>query len=249
MQHNTKYLVLGAAMAALGIGAISAAHAQSAAPAGSNETSAGGTASSSSNDSSPAGRWHGRGQWGPGGGWDRERGGDRGHRPGDRAQWNFRRGGWRGPHGRRGPGMRGGRGPMLVAVLLRQVRELDLSDQQRQRVRDIFAGVRKQRQSGAARAPLDIAVLGDPGSPGYATAVQEAKNRAVERIQRQSELETQVYDVLTPVQKRELATLLAADQVRMQARRERMQEMRQRMQQRRQQHGSGGPGGGPGSPS
>lgn len=136
---------------------------------------------------------------------------------------------------------------MLGGVLLRQVRELNLTDQQRQHVRDILTQARKQRQSNASRAPLDIAALGDPGNPGFARAVQEAKDRAADRIQRQSDLETQIYNVLTPVQKRNLATLLAADQVRIEERRERMQQMRQRMQQRRQRRNSGGSGGGTGS--
>lgn len=135
--------------------------------------------------------------------------------------------------------MRGG-GRMLAGVLLRQLRELDLSDQQRQSMRNVLAQARKQRQSNASRPPLDIAVLGNPGSAGYARAVQAEKDRAAARIQRQSEIETQLYNVLTPTQKRALATLLAADEVRLQQRQQRMQQMRQRMQQRRSGSGGGG---------
>ncbi len=229
MKHNTKYLVLAAALAGLGIGAVSAASAQ-----GSDATPS--NASPPSNAGPQAGHWRGAGPMRPGGGWNHR--GDQFHRAG----WNHRRGGRHG-HWRGRRGMRRGQGAMLVGVLLRQVRQLDLSSQQRDRVRDILSQARKQRQSNASRPALDIAVLGDPGSRGYAQAVQNAKSRAADRIQRQSELATQVYNVLTPTQKRNLATLLAADQVRMQARQQRMQQLRQRMQQRMQQRRSGSGGG------
>jgi hypothetical protein len=230
MKHNTRCLVLAAAVAGLGIGAISAANAQS----------AGGTGANSAGPP-PAAAQGGGNHWGPG----RGRNGRRG--PSHRAGWNRRggpphRGGWnhRGGNRRwqRGPGLRRGRGQALVGVLLRQVRELNLSDQQRQRVRDLLTQARKQRQQGAAPA-LDITALGNPGSPEFARAVQDAKDRAAARIQKESQLATQVYDVLTPTQQRDLATLLAADRVRMQHRREMMQQMRQRVQQRRQQRHSG----------
>ncbi len=136
---------------------------------------------------------------------------------------------------------------MLVGALLRQVRQLDLSDQQRERMRDLFAQQRKQRQSNASRPSIDVSVIGDPGSRGYAKAVQDAKNRAAERIQRQSELATQIYGVLTSAQKRQLATLLAADEVRMQQREQRMQQMRERRQQRRSGPSGNGTGNGPSS--
>ncbi len=230
MIHNTKYLVLAAALAGLGIGAMSAACAQNAGAANSN-----GEASSSNAGPPQAGHWRRGGDWGPGD--RRAHAGGRFHRAG----WNHRhgRGGERFGRGRRPgpPGMRRGGGPMLAGALLRQVRELNLTDQQRQHVRDILTQARRQ-QSNASRPPLDIAVLGDPGSAGYARAVQAEKDRAADRIQRQSNLETQVYNVLTSTQKRQLATLLAADEVRLQQRQQRMQQLRQRNQQRRS--GSGG---------
>lgn len=225
MKHNTRCLVLAAAVAGLGIGAISAANAQSA--DGSGPALA----------TPPPARGNGSGdQWGPGGG-SHSRGG-----PADRAGWNRHGGpphggGWnhRGGnrHGHRGRGLHRRGGQALVGVLLRQVRELNLSDQQRQHVRDLLTQARKQRQQGAAPA-FDITALGNPGSREFARAVQDAKDRAADRIQRESQLATQVYDVLTPAQQRDLATLLAADKVRMQHRRERMQQMRQQMQQMRQ---------------
>ncbi len=246
MKHNTKYLVLVAAVAGLGIGAMSSANAQGSGAADSNASPPSSQSSSSSSGASADNARH-RGHWGPGpggwgpgggggpgGGWGPP-GGGRDHRGGpfDRAGWNHRRGDRFGPRRQHGRGMRRGRGPMLVGVLLRQVRELDLTDQQRQRVRDILTQARNQRQSNAPRAALDLSAFGNPGSRDFAKAVQEAKNRAVDRIQRQSELATQVYGVLTPVQKRQLATLLAADQIRIQQRQERMQQMRQRREQRR----------------
>ncbi len=237
MKHNTTRLVLAAAIASLGIGAVSAASAQN----------TDGTGPNAAGPPPFAGQGPGA-QWGPGYGPD-GRGG-----PPPRARWNGQggpppRGGWnhRGGdrHGHRGPGQHRGQGRALVGVLLRQVRELNLSDQQRQRVRDLLTQARKQRQQGAAPA-VDITALGNPGSREFARAVQQAKDRAADRIQRESQLATQIYDVLTPTQQHDLATLLAADKVRMQHRRElmqqrrqRMEQMRQRMQQRRQQRRSG----------
>ncbi len=250
MQHKMKYLVLAAAVAGLGLGTLSVAQAQSSGGTSSTASSSA-NASPSSNEGPPSGNWRG-GHWGPQGRWDRRGGSDRRGNSFRQARWNRRRGGRFGRHGprgpgMRGPGMRGGGGPLLVGALLRQVRQLDLSDQQRQRVRDLFAQERKQRQSNASRPAVDVSVIGDPGSRGYAKAVQDAKNRAVERIQRQSELATQIYGVLTSVQKRQLATLLAADEVRVQQREQRMQQMRERRQQRRSGPSGNGSGNGPSS--
>lgn len=99
-----------------------------------------------------------------------------------------------------------------------------------------------RRSRAAARSrPFDLAVIADPGNPGYARAVAAAKTQAVDRIERRSELATQIYQVLTPAQRHDLATLLAADDIRLEARRARMQQMRAQMQKQRaqwQRHGS-----------
>jgi len=54
-----------------------------------------------------------------------------------------------------------------------------------------------------------MAVLMNPGDPNYAAAVQAAKKRAADRIQRVSDLKLQLYNVLTPDQKSQLSRSIA----------------------------------------
>jgi hypothetical protein len=53
-------------------------------------------------------------------------------------------------------------------------------------------------------------VLGNPGDANYATALQSAKTLAATRIQNESELQGQIYNVLTAQQKAQLPTVLAS---------------------------------------
>jgi Spy/CpxP family protein refolding chaperone len=122
-----------------------------------------------------------------------------------------------------------------VGVLVRQLRELDLSADQRKQVRQLIVQARQSEHAAASHSQLDLTVLGDPGSAGYARAVHALERRVAERISRESTLASRIYQVLTPEQRRNLATLLAADNIKMQHRREQMQLMRQRMQQHRMQ--------------
>lgn len=55
----------------------------------------------------------------------------------------------------------------------------------------------------------------NPGDPGYVAAVQAAKKRAADRIQRISDLKLQVYNVLTPDQKSQLSKSMANWKARM----------------------------------
>ena len=55
-----------------------------------------------------------------------------------------------------------------------------------------------------------MTVLANPGDPNYATALQSAKTLASTRIQNQSELQGQIYNVLTAQQKAQLPTVLAS---------------------------------------
>lgn len=203
MNHSTRFAIF-AAVAALGVSAMSQAQAPSA-PPGPPPTGA----------NPPAFAWH--------------------HGPPQHRQ-SFR-------HHRMH--RRAGRSAGLVGILLRQVRQLDLSSAQRQQMRQLLSTAMHDRRS-QARSHLDVVVLGDPGNPGYARAIERAKTRAAQRIDNQSKLATQVYHILTPVQRKQLATLLAADQVRLDAMREKMQQRRAERQQH--QHGRRGsaPPAGPG---
>jgi Spy/CpxP family protein refolding chaperone len=102
-----------------------------------------------------------------------------------------------------------GRGGLLVGALLRATHQLNLTAAQQSSIKSILASARSARSSSAQNAP-DITVLGNPGHPDYATAVQSAKSLASTRLDRQSALATQIYDVLTTEQKTQLPNVLAA---------------------------------------
>jgi Spy/CpxP family protein refolding chaperone len=60
-----------------------------------------------------------------------------------------------------------------------------------------------------------MAAMMNPGDPNYAAAVQAAKKRAADRIQRFSDLTLQLYNVLTPDQKAQLSKSKATWKARM----------------------------------
>jgi len=77
--------------------------------------------------------------------------------------------------------------------------------------------------------------LANPGDPNYATALQNAKAAAAAHLQNEVELQSQIYNVLTPDQKAKLPQVLADMKSKFEARRAAWQ----------QQHGAGtsGPAG------
>lgn len=103
------------------------------------------------------------------------------------------------------------RGGMLVGMTVRAARQLNLTPEQQASIKAILSNARAQAKAARAsgKAPLDITVLGNPGDPNYAAALQSAKTLAANRIQTESELQGQVYNVLTAEQKAQLPTVLA----------------------------------------
>jgi Spy/CpxP family protein refolding chaperone len=110
--------------------------------------------------------------------------------------------GWRG----HGPGLMG------------SFRELGLSDAQREQIHTILSAERAQMKANAPSVRATMVTLENPGDPGFAAAVQAAKTQAAERIQHRSDLEVQLYNVLTPEQKTQFAQILATKQARWQQR-------------------------------
>lgn len=100
------------------------------------------------------------------------------------------------------------RGGLLVGSLLRATRQLNLSDTQKSSIKGILVSAR-QAQVASAQTRPDITVLGNPGHPDYASAVQSAKSLASARVDRESALARQIYDVLTPEQQSQLPNVLA----------------------------------------
>jgi len=124
-------------------------------------------------------------------------------------------------------------GGMLVGVMLRATRQLNLTADQQTAIKGILGNARAQRQAaagtaGVATSGIDIVALGNPGDPNYATALQNAKTAAANRLQKEVDLQGQIYNVLTADQKAKLPQVLA--------------DMKSKAEQRRaawaQQHGT-----------
>jgi Spy/CpxP family protein refolding chaperone len=108
-------------------------------------------------------------------------------------------------HGHRGGGM-------LLGMTVRATRQLNLTAEQKASIDSILANARAQMKAAqtSGQSPVDMTVLANPGDPNYATALQNIKTRAANRIQTESELQGQVYNVLTAEQKAQLPTVLAS---------------------------------------
>jgi Spy/CpxP family protein refolding chaperone len=112
----------------------------------------------------------------------------------------------------------GRRGSMLVRTLLRATRQLNLSTDQKQSIKTLLSQARTTQRSAGATMP-DITVLGNPGHEEYSSAVQSLASNASGRIQRESELASSIYNVLSTQQKQQLPTVLANMKAQAQARR------------------------------
>jgi len=103
-------------------------------------------------------------------------------------------------------------GGMILGMTLRATRQLNLTADQKASIKSILVNARAQMKAAHAsgQAPVDMAALANPGDPNYATALQSAKTLAANRIQTESELQGQIYNVLTPEQKAQLPAVLAS---------------------------------------
>jgi Spy/CpxP family protein refolding chaperone len=119
-------------------------------------------------------------------------------------------------------------GGMLVGVMLRATRQLNLTAEQQANIKSILGTARAQHQAAAGSAGVDLLTLANPGDPNYAAALQNAKTAAANRFQSEVELQGQIYNVLTADQKAKLPQVLA--------------DMKSKAEQRRaarsQQHGT-----------
>jgi Spy/CpxP family protein refolding chaperone len=115
-------------------------------------------------------------------------------------------------HGHRGGGM-------LVGVMLRATRQLNLTADQQASIKSILSNARAQHQAAAGTAPVDMMTLANPGDPNYATALQNAKAAAAAHLQNEVEVQSQIYNVLTADQKARLPQVLADMKSKFEARR------------------------------
>jgi len=108
---------------------------------------------------------------------------------------------------------------MLVGVMLRATRQLNLTADQEASIKSILSNARAQRQADGGTAPIDMMTLANPGDPNYATALQNAKAAAAARLQNEVQVQGQIYNVLTADQKAKLPQVLADMKTRFEARR------------------------------
>ena len=122
-------------------------------------------------------------------------------------------------HGHGDPNGGGPMGSGAEGAMLQVMHELALSDAQQQQIHALVHTARSQWQAAEGSSLGDLAALGNPGDPNHAAAVQSAKTRAAQHIQDWSDLEQQIYGVLSTDQRARLPQLLADLQSRISARR------------------------------
>jgi Spy/CpxP family protein refolding chaperone len=115
----------------------------------------------------------------------------------------------------------GHHGGFLLGMTLRATKQLNLTADQQASIKTILSTARAQAKAAhaAGAAQVDMSVLGNPADPNYATALQGAKTAASTRIQNESEIQSQIFNVLTPQQKAQLPTVLASLKAQAAARR------------------------------
>jgi len=92
---------------------------------------------------------------------------------------------------------------------MRAVHQLDLSDDQKQRMHSLVATNRDQARASFSTQRANRETLANPGDPNYAAAVQAAKTAAATAIQDRSDLQVQIYGLLTTDQQAQLPKVLA----------------------------------------
>lgn len=115
-----------------------------------------------------------------------------------------------------GPGPHGMHGEFAGGGFMAALRQLNLTDQQKQSIKSILSSAHPQ-----APAPnsSEFTALNNPGDPNYAQAVRDAQTAAADRIQQRSNVEQQVYNLLTAEQKAQLPKVLADMQAKFEQRR------------------------------
>ncbi|NLG75679.1 MAG: hypothetical protein GX535_05545 [Xanthomonadaceae bacterium] len=96
------------------------------------------------------------------------------------------------------------------APLARIVQKLDLTDEQRQSLRALLESSKAQRQNlhEQQRANASAALTTLPDDPGYFAMIEKRKQLAAESIQQRSDLNVQIYALLTPEQKAQVPALI-----------------------------------------
>jgi Spy/CpxP family protein refolding chaperone len=112
-------------------------------------------------------------------------------------------------------------GGFMLGMTLRATKQLNLTADQQASIKTILSTARAQAKAAhaAGTSTVDMTVLANPGDANYATALQTAKTASATRIQNESEIHGQIYNVLTAQQKAQLPTVLASMKAQAAARR------------------------------
>jgi Spy/CpxP family protein refolding chaperone len=110
-------------------------------------------------------------------------------------------------HFQGGPG-RGMPGAMMEGPFFHAIHQLNLTAEQQTTVHGYLETARQQSRASVA-SQLNITALANPGDPNYLAAITTAKNAAAARIQQQSDLQVQIYGLLTPEQQAKLPQVLS----------------------------------------
>jgi Spy/CpxP family protein refolding chaperone len=124
---------------------------------------------------------------------------------------------WRGHHG-----LRAG----MHSSFMHAVRQLNLSDDQKQRISSLLGTQRESMRANADALRANFDALANPGDPNYSAAVSAAKTAAANAIQNRSDLEVQIYGLLTPDQQAQLPKVLADMKTRTEQRRAQWEQQR-----------------------
>lgn len=110
--------------------------------------------------------------------------------------------------------------------LARLVQRLDLTDAQRQSVRSILESSAEQRRAlrKEQRATMKATLSTMPDDPSYPALIDKRKQLASAAIQHRSDLNVQIYSLLTEEQKARLPMLIEEMQARMKKKHERRRD-------------------------
>jgi Spy/CpxP family protein refolding chaperone len=128
-------------------------------------------------------------------------------------------------HGGPDGGMPGG---MIDSPFLHAVHRLNLTSEQQATIHGYLETARQQSRTNLP-AQSNLEAIANPGDPNYLSAIAAAKNAAAVRIQQRSDLQVQIYGLLTPDQQAKLPQVLSEMKAQ-------QQQRRAEWEQRRQQH-------------
>lgn len=101
------------------------------------------------------------------------------------------------------------------------IQKLDLTDAQRENIRGILEASESQRKALREQhhAAMKASITTLPDDPNYLALVEKRKQLASEAIQQRSDLNSQIYAVLTPEQKAQVPQLIEQVKAQMRERR------------------------------